>query len=408
MFLIRDCFAALSTRAARNDNNIIFTFLTKIMFSLIGWFSKLISSSNKHGEPDKALLIVVGAIIVFGIIMLASASSVIAYNTYHDSYYFLKHQFFGLVLGLAAFWFFSKVDYRIWRKYALWMLIASIGLLLLVFIPGLAGTWGTSRSWINVFGFSLQPSEFVKITFLLYLAAWLEGRKKQLAEVSRGIGPFVVILGVIALLMILQPDVGTLTIIALASLAVYFIGGGSIKHLIVLILLGSVGLVIMVNIYPYQANRFKCLLDPSFSKQEICYQINQSLIAVGSGGFFGRGLGASRQKFSYLPQAQNDAIFPIISEETGFIFSVGLILLYLALFLKGVAIAKKAPDDFGKILAVGIVSWITLQALINIGGMVNIMPMTGVPLPMVSYGGSAMVAALASIGILANISRQAK
>jgi len=378
------------------------------MSSLIHWFKKLITSSDKYGEADKSLLIITGVIIVFGLIMLSSASSVIAYNTYHDSYYLLKHQLYGLVLGLAISWFFFKVDYQIWRKYALWMLVASILLLVLVFIPGLAGTWGTSRSWINVFGFSLQPSEFVKITFLIYLAAWLEGRKKQLAEVSRGIGPFMVILGVIALLMILQPDMGTLTIIALASLMVYFIGGGSIKHLVVLILLGLIALAAMVNIYPYQANRFKCLLDPSFSKKEICYQINQSLIAVGSGGFWGRGLGASRQKFSYLPQAQNDAIFPIISEETGFIFSAGLILLFLALFLKGVAIAKNAPDDFGKILAVGIVGWITIQALINIGGMVNIMPMTGVPLPFVSYGGSAMMAALASIGILANISRQRK
>lgn len=378
------------------------------MTPVIHWFRKLLTSSNKHGEADKGLITITGAIIIFGLIMLASASSVVAYNTHRDSYYFLKHQLLGLALGLMAFWFFAKVDYQIWRKYALWMLIASILLLVLVFIPGLAGTWGTSRSWINVFGFSLQPSEFVKITFLLYLAAWLEGRKKQLAEVSRGIGPFVVILGAIALLMILQPDMGTLIVIALASLIVYFIGGGGVKHLAALILLGLAGLAIVVNIYPYQANRFKCLLDPSFSKQEICYQINQSLIAVGSGGFFGRGLGASRQKFSYLPQAENDAIFPIISEETGFIFSVGLILLYLALFTRGVAIAKKAPDDFGKILAVGITSWITLQALINIGGMVNIMPMTGVPLPFVSYGGSAMLAALISLGILANISRQMK
>jgi len=378
------------------------------MSSVIYTFKKLVSSSEKFGESDKTLLVVVGVIVVFGLVMLSSASSVIAYNTYDDSYYLLKHQLFGLGLGLVAFWFFSQVDYHIWRQYALWMLITSVGLLLLVFIPGLAGEWGTSRSWINVFGFSLQPSEFVKITFLFYLAAWLEGRKKKLAEISRGLGPFVVILGAIALLLILQPDMGTLTIIALASLAVYFIGGGGIKHLVVLVLLGLVALVIMINIYPYQANRFKCLLDPSFSKQEICYQINQSLIAVGSGGFWGRGLGASRQKFSYLPQAQNDAIFPIISEETGFIFSTGLILLYLVLFLKGVSIAKKAPDDFGKILAVGIVSWITLQALINIGGMVNIMPMTGVPLPMVSYGGSAMLAALASVGTLANISRQEK
>src|SRR3990167_780548 len=206
------------------------------MASLIGWLNKLINYKGEH-ESDRPLVFIVGAIIIFGIIMLSSASSVIAYNTYHDSYYFFKHQIFGLILGLAAAWFFSRVDYQVWRKYALWMLIASIGLLLLVFIPGLSARWGSARSWINVFGFSLQPAEFVKITFLLYLAAWLEGRKKQLAEVSRGIGPFVVILGVIALLMILQPDMGTLTIIALASFVVYFIGGGSIKHLIVLILL---------------------------------------------------------------------------------------------------------------------------------------------------------------------------
>jgi cell division protein FtsW len=377
------------------------------MSSVINWLNKLISYRGEH-ESDKPLIFIVGAIIIFGIVMLSSASSVISYNTYHDSYYLFKHQLFGLVLGLAAAWFFSRIDYQVWRKYALWMLIASIGLLLLVFIPGLAGTWGTSRSWINVFGYSLQPSEFVKITFLIYLAAWLEGRKKQLAEVSRGIGPFVAILGVIALLMILQPDMGTLTIIALASLIVYFIGGGSIKHLIILMLLGLTALIVMINIYPYQANRFKCMMDPSYAPQKECYQINQSLIAIGSGGFLGRGLGASRQKFLYLPQAQNDAIFPIISEETGFIFSAGLILLYLALFYRGFYIAKHASDDFGKILAIGIVSWIVLQALINIGGMVNIMPMTGVPLPMISYGGSAMLVALASIGILINISKQTR
>lgn len=377
------------------------------MSSLFAWFNKLISYRGEH-ESDRPLIFIVGAIIIFGLIMLSSASSVIAYNIYHDSYYFFKHQLFGLVLGLAAAWAFSKIDYHVWRKYALWMLIASIALLLLVFIPGLSAWWGSARSWINVFGFSLQPAEFVKITFLLYLAAWLEHRKKKLAEISQGIGPFMVILGAIALLMILQPDLGTLTIIALASLVVYFIGGGSIKHIVGIILLGVMVLVIMVNYYPYQANRFKCFFDPSFSKQEYCYQINQSLIAIGSGGFWGRGLGASRQKFSYLPQAQNDAIFPIISEETGLIFSTILILLYLALFYRGYVIAKRAPDDFGKILAIGIVSWIVFQALINIGGMVNIMPMTGVPLPMVSYGGSAMLVALASIGILANISKQTR
>lgn len=378
------------------------------MPSLLLRLGKLLSSSNKFGRPDAVLLATVGIIVVFGLAMLSSASSVISYNTYHDSYYFFKHQLFGLVLGLLAFWFFSKVDYHVWRKNALWLLVFSIGLLLLVFIPGLAAGWGTSRSWINVFGFSLQPSEFVKITFLLYLAAWLEGRKKKLAELSEGIGPFLAILGVIALLMLLQPDLGTLTIIALTSLVVYFIGGGGMKHLLILFVLGAAAFIIMINTHPYQANRIKCLIDPNYSKDKYCYQINQSLIAVGSGGIFGRGIGASRQKFSYLPQAQNDAIFPIISEEIGFIFSLMLIALYLFLFLRGSIIAKNAPDDFGKILGFGIVSWIVIQAIINIGGMINLMPMTGVPLPLISYGGSAMMAALGAMGILANISRQGK
>jgi len=377
------------------------------MKSLLNRLNKLIFLSDKH-KADQPLIFISGAIIIFGLVMLSSASSVIAYNTYHDSYYFFKHQIFGLLVGLAGAWFFSRVDYHIWRKYALWMLIASIGLLLLVFIPGLSAKWGSSRSWINIFGYSLQPSELVKITFLLYLAAWLEGRKKNLAEVSRGLGPFLAVLGAIALLLLLQPDVGTLSIIALTSLVVYFIGGGQLKHLVGIILLGLMALVIMINIYPYQANRFKCMMDPTYSPKEYCYQINQSLIAIGSGGFFGRGLGASRQKFLYLPEAENDAIFPIISEETGFIFSTILVLLYLALFYRGCIIAKRASDDFGKILAIGIVSWMGFQALINIGGMVNIMPMTGVPLPMVSYGGSAMLVALSSLGMLANISKQGR
>ncbi len=271
------------------------------MSSIIGWFNKIINYKGSH-ESDKPLIFISGAIVIFGLAMLSSASSVIAYKAFNDSYYFFKHQIFGLVLGLAAAWIFSRIDYRVWRKYALAMLAISIVLLLLVFIPGLAGDWGTSRSWINVFGFSLQPSEFVKITFLIYLAAWLEGRKNKLAEISQGIGPFVVILGLIALLMILQPDVGTLTIISLSSLIVYFIGGGKLKHVAGLILLGLAALIIMINIYPYQANRIKCMLDPSYSPKEYCYQVNQSLIAIGSGGFLGRGFGASRQKFLYLPE----------------------------------------------------------------------------------------------------------
>jgi len=370
--------------------------------------NKIFDSRGNQHEPDKSLIIVIMIVLVFGLISLSSASGVISYTKYNDVYYYFKHQLFGLTIGLVAFWFFSCIDYHRWRKYALGFLIFSIVLLLLVFIPGLSVHYGKAHSWINVLGFSLQPSEFVKLSFLLYLAAWLENRKEKLADFSQGIGPFIIILGSIAFLMILQPDIGTLSIIAVTSLIVYFIGGGSLKHMFFMILFGILGFALMVQFWPYQRNRFKCLFDPSFSKQEICYQVNQSLIAVGSGGIWGRGLGASRQKYMYLPEVSGDAIFAVIAEETGLIISSFLIICYLYIFYRGYLIAIRAPDDFGRILAIGIVSWLVMQAIINIGGIINLIPMTGVPLPFISYGGSAILATLIAVGILVNISKQTR
>jgi len=359
-------------------------------------------------EPDKQLVVAIFIILVFGLISLSSASAVVAYDKFGDAYYYFKHQLFGLGLGLLAFFYFSKVDYHKWEKYAFGFLIFSVLLLLLVFIPGLSATWGKARSWINVFGFSLQPSEFVKLSFLLYLAAWLEARKGELHDYARGIGPFVVILGVIGLLMLLQPDIGTLSIVSIVSLIVYFVGGGKLKHIIFILIFGILSFSLMVQFKPYQLNRFKCMVDPEFGRQDVCYQINQSLIAVGSGGFTGRGLGASRQKFMYLPEVSGDSIFAIIAEETGFIVSGLVIGIFVFIFYRGYLISKNAPDDFGRILAIGIVSWLSIQAIVNIGGIINILPMTGVPLPFVSYGGSAILATLSAAGVLVNISKQTK
>lgn len=361
-----------------------------------------------YHEPDKLLIMTVFLIVIFGLISLASASSVMAYKNFGDAYYYFNHQLFGVGVGLAAFVFFSRLDYRIWRKYALGFLIFSVVLLLLVFIPGLSAHYGKSRSWINVFGFSLQPAELVKLSFLLYLAAWLERRKDTLHDISQGIGPFLATLGLIAFLMVLQPDVGTLSIIALTSLIVYFVGGGSWKHILIIVVFGGLALALLVQFNEYQLNRFRCLADPSFSPQKICYQTNQSLIAVGSGGILGRGLGESRQKFMYLPEVTGDSIFAIIAEELGLIVSAVVVLCYGLLFYRGYLVAKYAPDDFGRNLAIGIVSWLVIQAIINIGGILNILPMTGVPLPLISYGGSAILAALAAAGMLVNISRQTK
>jgi cell division protein FtsW len=291
------------------------------------------------------------------------------------------------------------------RKNAIYFLIGSLLLLSLVFIPGLAAGHGSARSWIIVFGQSLQPAEFVKLSFLIYLAAWMEARYKMMRTLSQGLIPFGIILAIVSILMFLQPDLGTWSIIALSSMLVYFVGGANKKHIIFILIIGVLAVYSLVTYTDYEKDRFACLKDPSFDTQKECYQINQSLIAVGSGGMWGQGLTESRQKYSYLPEVSGDAIFPIISEEIGFIFSSFLILLYVYIFYRGWLIALKAKDIFGRLLAVGIVGWIFFQTFLNIGGMLNLIPMTGVPLPFISAGGSAMLAGLIAVGILVNISR---
>lgn len=378
------------------------------MAKIIKKFKSLLKPNSREHSPDYILIGSVFIVILFGLVMLSSASAAKAYLSFHNTYYYFNHQFFGLVIGMIAFFVFSRLNYRVLQGFAGWFLIVSIFLLLLVFIPGLSASYGKARSWINVFGFSLQPSEFVKISFLLYLAAWLDRRKNNLKDISKGIGPFVFVLGFIGFLMLLQPDFGTLFIIGFTSLIVYYVAGGSKKHITYILLFGFIGFVIMVNLRPYQMDRIKCMMDPGYSPDDICFQINQSLIAVGSGGFLGRGFGESRQKFSYLPEVSSDSIFAIIGEEMGMLFGVILLTLYFVIFYRGVMIAKKAPDGYGRILAIGIVTWLAAQAIINIGGIINLMPMTGVPLPFISYGGSAMLASLLAIGILVNISKQTK
>lgn len=368
---------------------------------------KVLWTKNNRREPDWNLLITVSIIIVFGIVMLSSASGALAYSRFGNAYYFIKHQLLALVIGLGLFVAFARQDYRDWRSISFYLLIGSVFLLTLVFIPGLASAANSkARSWVTIFGFSLQPAEFVKLSFLIYVSAWLETRGKIIADFKEGTLPFFLTYGVIAFLMMLQPDFGTLAIITSSALIAYFIGGGNKQHIAIFIGAGALAIFLMTLIMPYQANRFRCYWNPLWSAGDRCYQLNQSMIAVGSGGLWGRGFGASRQKLMYLPEVSGDSIFPIIGEELGFFSSSALILLFLNLFYRGYKIALNAPDHFGKVLAFGIVSWLTLQAFVNIGGMIDLMPMTGVPLPFISAGGSSIMAALAAIGVLTNISRQ--
>lgn len=364
--------------------------------------------SGEH-EPDKSLIVAVLVLIVSGLVLLFSASSVVSYARFGNTYYYFLNQLVAVLIGLAAFIIISKIDYRVWRKYAFLFLIFSIVLLILVFVPGIRSTYGTARSWINLFGHSFQPAELVKLSFLIYLATWLEAKKGDLGSFANGIFPFLFILGIISLLMIAQPDLGTLFIIAFTSMMVFFVGGGKVRHIFLVVVLAGLLLFLMLSIKSsYQSDRFKCLKDPSYSAQDKCYQINQSLIAVGSGGWFGRGLGQSRQKFMYLPEVWGDSIFSIAAEEIGFVFSSLLLLLFLFIFYRGLIIARAAPDLYGRTLATGIVVWLAVQTFLNIGGMINLIPMTGVPLPFISAGGSAILSALIAMGILVNISKQTK
>jgi len=370
---------------------------------------KIFATHSGEHEPDKSLISAIFILIIFGLVMLFSASSVVSYSRYGNTYHYFIRQFGSAILAFAVFWVVSRIDYRVWKKYAVFFLFGSIVLLLLVFVPGLRSDYGTARSWINLFGYSFQPSELVKLSFLIYLATWLEAKKGELNDFASGIFPFLAILSIISVLMLAQPDMGTLFIIAFASMMVFFVGGGNITHIFLSVLLAILVVFVMFSLKSsYQTDRFKCLENPGFSSQDKCYQINQSLIAVGSGGWFGRGIGQSRQKFMYLPEVWGDSIFPIIAEEVGFVFSSLLVLLYLFIFYRGLLIARAAPDLYGSSLAVGIIAWLSVQTFLNIGGMINLIPMTGVPLPFISAGGSAILSNLIAMGILVNISKQTR
>jgi cell division protein FtsW len=363
--------------------------------------------SNKRNPhaPDAVLLAAVSILIGLGLVFLSNASAVVGFAKYGSSYHYFNRQLVVLLFGAACLWLMYKIDYAIWKKYSFFLLIVSVCLLGLVFIPSLAAGWGTSRSWINIFGLSLQPSELVKIFFLIYLAAFLESRQKEMGDARQSFWPFLVVFGIIALLMLLQPDLGTLFIIAASAFMVYFAAGGRVAHLAIIVLGGLLAFFIMVQAKPYQMDRFRCVFDSEYNQQKECYQLNQSLIAVGSGGIIGRGIGESRQKFLYLPEVHGDSIFAVIAEEIGLIGGIAFLFIYFLIFYRIMLIASRSPDAFGRLLAIGIGCWFIVQTFLNIGGVIGLIPMTGVPLPLVSQGGSNLLATLIAIGIVLNISR---
>jgi len=360
-------------------------------------------------KADAILLYSVFGLIIFGLIMIASAGVGYSLTHFGDEYYFLKRQLlFGVLQGLLIMSIVKNIDYRIWRKLSFPFFVASIIFLILVFIPGIGSKIYGANRWIQLGFFSFQPAEMLKISLILYLAAWLESRQERIKDFYEGLVPFLMIVALVSFLLVKQPDIGTLGIIIFIAMSIFFVSGAKISHIL---LMGGAGVMLLfalIKLESYRMDRFLVFLHPELDPRGIGYQINQALLAIGSGGIFGVGLGHSMQKFNYLPEPAGDSIFAIIGEELGIFGEFILIVLFVILAMRGLRIAKHAPDIFGRLTAVGIVSWIMFQAFINIAAISSLIPLTGVPLPFISYGGTSVVFLLTGIGILLNISKQAK
>lgn len=342
---------------------------------------------------------------IFGLVMLTSASSDIAKLRFGDSYYYLKHQLvYGFALGLFGFTLGYVAYYRFWEKLSLTLLIVNIILLGLVFTPLGVNIKGAER-WLNFGGISFQPSEIIKLTFLIYLSAWVS--KNQIRHLSffKGLLPFLILLGAVSFLLVLEPATTTAVLIFTASMIVYFMGGAKFRFIAGSIILAIIGLATIIYVTPYRLQRVMSYINPQQDSLGSGYHINQALIAIGSGGITGIGYGNSTTKLKYLPEPIGDSIFAIVSEELGFVGSIALIATFLMFVWRGLMIAKNAKDHFGQLLVTGFIALMGLQVFVNIGAISGLIPLTGVPLPFISYGGTSLAVFLTMCGIIVNVSK---
>lgn len=351
---------------------------------------------------DFLLLASVVFLTFFGLFMIYEASSFVAFKDFDDKYHYLKEQSTWLFLGFLTLGFFSFFDYKKLYYFSVPLLISSILLLLMVFVPGLGVYVMGARRWVNFQLFVVQPSEVIKLVLAIYLSAWFSTKEKG------RLWAFLLLLGFIVFLVMLQPDMGTTAIILSEALVIYFLSGGSLFHFLFLIPSVSVLGLLLIILEPYRFKRLTTFLNFNQSPDTFSYHVRQILIALGSGGIMGVGIGNSLQKYAYLPENTTDSIFAIIAEEIGFLGSLLLISVFLFLIYRGFTIAMSAKDMFGKLLAASITTFIGIQALINLAAQTALIPLTGVPLPFISYGGSALVINMCAIGILLNISKQSK
>lgn len=355
-----------------------------------------------QGRPtfDKQFFYLVLGLVTIGLVFVADISAPQALNYFNDRFYFLKSQSIAAVVGIVLMYILSFINYNFYKKIATPFFIFSIVLLVLVFIPSLSYSALGARRWISIKGFNFQPSEVIKLSLAIFIAKIADSKKKTIIFYI----PFVLVVG----LIMLQPDLGTTLVVSIMALSQILVSGIPILHFLSSILIGLIGVIGLILVSPYRRDRVMTFFENTVDPLGKGYHIRQILLALGSGGLFGLGIGQSRQKYLFLPEASTDSIFAAIAEEVGFIGSFVLILFFAFFVYKTFKIANLAPDIFSKVLAVGISAWIGGQILINISSMVALTPLTGVPLPFFSYGGTSLVMVLVGCGILLNISRYAK
>lgn len=357
-------------------------------------------SQAKKARWNTSLFTLPVILTLIGLFFVFEASSVRSFTEYKDSFYYLKLQAVWMVSGLVVLAFFATLDYHKLYYFSFILMFGTVLLLMAVLIPGFGISAGGARRWIDLGIFTLQPTELAKFSVIVYLASWFINRERK------RFFSFIILLGSLMFLIILQPDMGTAIIVFFLSIIIYFLAGIELYYLIFLIPAAVAGFFLLVKISPYRLQRLTAYLNPQADPLGIGYHVNQILISLGAGGLLGRGLGASRQKYLFLPEAHTDSIFAIIAEEFGFAGSFFLILLYLILLYTIYSAIERAPDRFGKLLAGGIFAYFGLQIAINLGGMAGLIPLTGVPLPFISYGGSNLLVSYALCGILINVSKK--
>ncbi len=339
---------------------------------------------------------------LIGIFFVFEASSVSSATQFHDSFYFFRLQAIWVVIGIFGMILMSFFDYHNLYYIAFMSMIATIILLVAVLIPGIGSAAGGARRWIDLGFFSLQPTEIAKFSVILYLSSWFIHKERK------RFFSFIMLLGILIGLIMLQPDMGTASIVFGISIIIYFLAGIDLHYLLLLIPASVAGFIVLVKTSPYRFQRIVTFLNPSHDPLGVGYHVNQILISLGNGGFFGQGFGASRQKYLFLPEAHTDSIFAIIAEELGYVGSVLLILGFAILLYQIYKAGTNSKDRFGRLLAGGILAYFSLQITINLAGMVGLMPLTGVPLPFISYGGSHILVSFALMGMLINIAKRVK